>query len=363
MTLLDTFYSLLTRTDSAAPVTEELFVQALRSRGAPLYSPSTATFFWIGEASGVSIVGDWSYWHEAQPLSRIEGTSVWYAIVDFPSDALLQYKIIADGQWILDELNPRRQQEGFGINSELCMPGYTDKSVLRELPAWRSEYKSYRYTSKVLGTVVPVTIGYPSVPKSTVLAALVVADGEEARSLGRFDHTVDVLQSTGKIPPMVSVYVTPTDRNKQYAADPLYEEFLALELPIFVEQESALRGFTLSHAPHSHCITGASLGGLLATRTSLRFPSVYGRCLAQSPSYWWNKGELYRSPLLQGAENVRLTIQTGTICDAQQLARMMVQRLKQLNVQVQYKEYSQGHTWGNWRSNFAEGIQLAWNSH
>jgi enterochelin esterase-like enzyme len=91
--------------------------------------------------------------------------------------------------------------------------------------------------------------------------------------------------------------------------------------------------------------------------TLIRYPDVIGSCIAQSPAYWPNRGEIFRSPYLANARDLKVILQTGTICDARELAGIMRRRLQQLGADVVYQEFQQGHTWGNWRSNLASALE------
>ena len=93
--------------------------------------------------------------------------------------------------------------------------------------------------------------------------------------------------------------------------------------------------------------------------TALRYPLVVGSCIAQSPAYWWARGEIFRTPYFRNAAKLRVILQTGTICDARELTRIMYQKLRLAGADVVYHEYEQGHTWGNWRTNLATAL-LGW---
>jgi enterochelin esterase-like enzyme len=93
--------------------------------------------------------------------------------------------------------------------------------------------------------------------------------------------------------------------------------------------------------------------------TALRYPLVVGSCIAQSPAYWWARGEIFRTPYFRNAAKLRVILQTGTICDARELTRIMYQKLRLAGADVDYHEYEQGHTWGNWRTNLATAL-LGW---
>ncbi len=340
-----------------------------RSQQQPVAIDNRALFLYYGKAQRVEVVGDWSFWQPASFLERIEHTDLFYSILQFAPDARLQYKLIVDGNWINDPANSRIQAEGFGYNSEFWMPQYEDESMLdihREVE--RGKIERVLFESQILHShrelffyVPPRPSGAPKNKEASksVLPLLVVHDGGEALRLGRFHVILDNLLAEGLIEPVAAIFVSPQMRNEEYASSNQYIEFCSKELFPFAQREFAKRGIEINADPHSHCMSGASLGGLLSTKVVLRHPELYGSVIAQSPSYWWNKGEIFRSPDLMNASKIDFVIQTGTICDAKDLASLMTQRLRLMGAHVEYFEYSQGHTWGNWRTNFAQGLR-AW---
>ncbi len=352
-----------THPEQRRALASHLWSDVQRSQQQPVTIDNRALFLFHGAAKRVEVVGDWSYWQPASFLERIEHTDLFYGILQFATDARLQYKLIVDGQWINDPANSRTQAEGFGYNSEFWMPKYEDESMLtlpHDVPhgsVERVQFESQMLHShrEVFLYQAPRPAGAPTSP----VPLLVVHDGAEALRLGRFHVILDHLIAEKYIPPVVAMFVSPQMRNDEYASSNQYIDFCAQEILPFAIREFEKRGWRIADDPHQRCMTGASLGGLLATKTVLRFPEAYGSVIAQSPSYWWNKGEIFRSPDMKNASKVDFVIQTGTICDAKDLASLMAQRLRLIGAHVDYFEYSQGHTWGNWRTTFAQGMR-AW---
>jgi hypothetical protein len=83
----------------------------------PVYLPEdssfgTAVFLYRSTANSAQVVGDFDSW-SALPennMQRLNGTTLFYLVKRFESDARFDYKIIVNGSnWILDPLNPRTQ--------------------------------------------------------------------------------------------------------------------------------------------------------------------------------------------------------------------------------------------------------------
>ncbi len=347
--------------DSRRTKAEELWRGILNEKMSPLTIDNRAYFFYYGRAESVSLAGDWTYWQPGAYLNRVEHTDLFYAIQEFDIAARLQYKMIVNGEWQLDEANPRSTVEGFGVNSEFLMPGYVDNSWL--VPQGKRPQKGH-----IERLMTPSVSGYRPhelflyVPnehyrrQTEDLPLLLMHDGAESLRIGRFHEIIDNLLAGGKIEPFAAAFLTPGDRISEYALDARYPDYCAHEVLPFAVSCFAERNIIIAGEAKNHSVGGASLGGLLATKTALEFPDSFGVAIAQSPSYWWNQGEIFRSRYLKNAPNIKFILQTGTVCDAQRLTQLMHLRLNGLGATAHYSEFPQGHTWGNWRSNFAEAL-------
>jgi len=332
--------------------------------GCPFVIDDRVWFLYHGSAERVVLAGDWTFWQMTAPFERVEGTDLFYMVLEFSPSARLQYKIVVDGEWMLDPENSRRAAEGFGVNSEFWMPEYVDRSRL-EPPSSnprRGTVEAHEIMSMRLGErrrIVLYTPDHDFLPPT--LPLLVVHDGDEALNLGRFHIILDHLIETGEIAPCCALFVPPHDRTSEYATDERFIPFCLDEAIPAAVRIWRDRGISISETPRDRCVTGASLGGLVATRMSLASPDSLGSVIAQSPAYWVTRGAIFQPALLKNALDGAIVLQTGTICDAHELTGIMYRRLTSMGIATRYFEYDQGHTWGNWRSNLADAL-LAWNS-
>jgi enterochelin esterase-like enzyme len=357
----ETLYHLLDKRSDAlrAQHAEELWLAVLSAKANPVTMGTRALFVHWSDEEPIQLVGDWTYWQPSAPMHRIVGTQLHYTVLEFPSDARLQYKLIVAGKWELDPANNRVVEEGFGLNNEFTMPDYRDRSFLtigRPVPSGSLERLTLE--SSILPSQREIILYTPTIePLHTKMNLLLVHDGEEAIRLGKFPRILDNLHALGLLEPTAACFLPPHNRNSEYADSDTYVTFCTEELLPVVIRWYAERGITVGAERKETAVMGASLGGLLATKTALLYPDTFGAVLAQSPSYWWNRGEIFRTPALRNAAKLHVVIQTGTICDARELSSLMARRLRMVGAHVSYFEYSQSHTWGNWRSTFAEGIQ------
>ena len=111
----------------------------------------------------------------------------------------------------------------------------------------------------------------------------------------RVDETVQALIASGKIEPLivVGIYNTGKERVDEYtpARDAkynaggkgdLYGRFLVEELKPFIDSTYRTR----KDAKHTG-LGGSSLGGLISLYLGLKYPNVFTRIAAVSPSVWW----------------------------------------------------------------------------
>ncbi len=339
---------------------EDLWRLIISHKLSPLTIDNRAYFFYYGKAQSVNLAGDWTYWQPGEYFNRVDNTDLFYIIQEFNPAARLQYKMIVDGEWRLDAANQRTTIEGFGVNSEFLMPGYIDNS-------WLTPQNGIPLKGNIERFMLPPLSGYHSheiflysphekYRSNDELPLLLTHDGAESLRIGRFHDIIDNLLASNKIEPFAVAFLSPGDRISEYALDARYSDYCAKEALPYSISRFAERGITISSSPQNHSVCGASLGGLLSTKTALEFPDVFGSVIAQSPSYWWNQGEIFHSHNMKNASSISFILQTGTVCDAQRLTQLMYLRLNNLGADVHYSEFPQGHTWGNWRTNFAEAL-------
>jgi predicted alpha/beta superfamily hydrolase len=136
----------------------------------------------------------------------------------------------------------------------------------------------------------------------------------------RMGETADELATSGDIQPLiiVGIYNTGVNRIDEYTpvedkrlgggqADS-YGEMLVEELKLFVDRTYR----TLSGA--ANCgVGGSSLGGLVSLYLALRYPLVFGKLCAMSPSVWWrNRAILKTVAQARQKPNLKMWLDVGT---------------------------------------------------
>ena len=92
----------------------------------PIVEGASVTFVYRGGASQVLLQHFIYGLPTSQPFSRVEGTDLWFLVLELPEGSRLQYKINVihgdDHNWILDPLNPEKALDPYGANS-VCYSG------------------------------------------------------------------------------------------------------------------------------------------------------------------------------------------------------------------------------------------------
>jgi len=128
---------------------------------------------------------------------------------------------------------------------------------------------------------------------------------DQATSVGqewRVDETAMGLITAGSVEPLiiVGIYNTGEHRIEEYTPTPdpekkhggkadLYGRMLVEEIKPFIDREYRTRPDAGSTG-----LGGSSLGGLLTMHLGLRYPGVFTRLAALSPSVWWDNKVIVR---------------------------------------------------------------------
>src|SRR5215207_2151914 len=115
------------KADEGAAPSPQLVERVKTAQSAPLVEGDRVTFVYRGAAKRVEVVGDFTGWAPRGHLMRepAGASNVRHYTLTFPPGARAEYKLIADGEWLLDPLNPNRNDNGVGgENSFFTMPGY-----------------------------------------------------------------------------------------------------------------------------------------------------------------------------------------------------------------------------------------------
>ena len=331
------------------------FMTYARTQGIPFIEDSTANFIYLGNPSSVTVPGDFNGWSiSAWPMTHLSETNFWYRSANFELDARLDYKFVLNGTtWILDPENPNTCTGGFGPNSELSMPLYVQP--------WEIEYNP----NIEHGTVIQKTIfstnvntnynlniylppGYDS-PAATTYPAVYFQDGSEYISLGKAVNVIDNILDSLKIKAVIAVFVTPNNRNVEYAGSlrNQYRLFFVNELVPYIDTN-----YKTKVNPKERLVLGDSYGGNISALISYNHPEVFGLCGLHSGALQPNGYEAYNLIVNGPIIDIKWSSIWGSYeGNLTQNMRSLKDFLISANYELDWLERPEGHSWGLWRAN------------
>ena len=307
-----------------------------------------------------------------QPLQRIDGTDLWYVVIDLPETSRMEYKldVVRDGhgELIEDPLNPLRAYNPVGANSVCQAGGY-------EPPEWAEPHPDTRpgmleqivVPSGALKRDCPVKVYLPSrFRRSASYPLLVVHDGTDYLNFAALGTVLDNLIHRAEMAPVVVALLDPQDRLKEYANSAAHARFVTSELVPELEHR-----FPLVGQPDGRCLMGSSFGGVASLSTAVRHPKAYGSLLLQSGSFAFTDigmehgGGPVFDPVVRFVNSFRdrprkvadrVFMSCGMYEPLIYPNRSMVPLLQSTGMEVRYVESRDGHNWQSWRDRLREGL-------
>jgi glucan 1,4-alpha-glucosidase len=333
------------------------------ARVAPLVEGEDVTFFYRGDAKRVEVVGDFTGWAPAGLVLRdAPGADKLKLIrLKFPAAARLEYKLIADGEWLLDPLNPNKNDNGVGgQNSNFNGPAYRPSAYAAGNNELRGRLERLELpggdTRKVQVYLPP---GYArGAQRYPVLYA---QDGTDAVELGRAAEIADRMITEGKVAPFIIVFIDPVDRMKEYWADDRFADWMARTLVPLVDGRYRTRATREGRA-----LLGASLGGVISVWTALRHPAVFSRVGGHSTAFQIDEERLLAS-LARLDAATRRKFPLRFYLDAGRYEPPIYETTRRANLTlrargypVTYREAPVGHNYIAWRDRLADAYAALW---
>jgi enterochelin esterase family protein len=324
-----------------------------------LEGDTLAVYIYKGNAQSVTVPGDANNWNQSSDgMSHLAGTDFWYRQEVYESDARLDYKfVLNNSSWILDPHNPHTCTGGFGPNSELRMPQYVpppETAYYDTLPHGSLFDTVFNSTwlgnSRVVKVYLPgdYSTGNDSYP------IMLFHDGLEYLSLANAKNVLDYAIGTKEIEPLIAIFVPPVNRTAEYAGD------LSDEFAHFIVDEVmawAVTRFRIEADPQRHATGGASYGANISLYLGLNHPEVFG-CVAAWSAYVDPaiSSAFQNGPVL----DLRIVLDVGTydITELIPMVRDFRDILLQKQYPLDYHEYHEGHSWGNWKAHIDDALQF-----
>jgi enterochelin esterase family protein len=346
----------------------DLYPQDLAERAktlpaSPVVEGENVTFVYRGGAKRVEVVGDFDGWSPSGLVLRDApgAANVKYIRLKFPKSARLEYKLVADGEWILDPLNPNKNDNGVGgSNSYFTGPDYRPPAYSSGRDELRGRLERLAIPGDDKRKVqVYLPPGYDS--SAARYPVLYAQDGTQSVELGRAAETADRMISEGKIEPFVIVFIDPFDRMKEYWADDRFADWMARTLVPLVDSRYRTRATREARA-----LSGASLGGTISVWTALRHPETFARVAGFSTAFQVDEYRVLASLSRLDADArrrnpLRFYLDAGRyeplILDASRRANIL---LRARGYPVTYREAPAGHNYTAWRDRLADAYTAIW---
>ena len=307
------------------------------------------------------------------PLRQLSGTDVWFLTAELPAAARFTYGFEDQaGKQFADSLNPR----GAGVDSIAELPLAPPQEWIAKRPDLpNGRVREDSIASTVLHQTRRIAVYTPpDYPKpGETYGLLIVLDGEDYRSSVPTPTILDNLLGTGRIAPLVSVFVDNVDqetRTRELTCSDDFSKFLAVELVPRMR-----RDFRVSADPRRVIVAGSSFGGLAATCVALEYANVVGNVLSQSGAYWFYPGWQPRSPdssqlgwlarrvASMDRQQVQFYLEAGVFetfppLDLLGSNRTFRDTLVAKGYRVAYSEFAGGHQPLNWRGSIADGLMV-----
>ncbi|MEQ8906243.1 alpha/beta hydrolase-fold protein [Ekhidna sp.] len=326
----------------------------LDSLDAPYIEEDTNVyFFYMGNASIVQVAGDFTGWNPTgKNFTRLRDTNLWYRKEIFEANARLDYKLVLNGSnWILDPNNPNKIGGGFGLNSELAMPGYVQPEEIESRENIdKGSVSKIRISSTATGKTYDVHVYLPaSYDEANDYPVAYFQDGSDYLNLASSKNVLDNLIADKRIVPTIGVFVVPNDRNIEYAFDDRfkYTDFFTNELVPYIDSNYS----TLARSA-SRAVIGDSYGGNISAIIAFQNPDIFGNCGIHSGAFQPN--DFHTNGIVMDGE--QKAIKVATIWGSYEGSslppnmRKVKDYLIETGYDVEWKELPEGHSWGLWRA-------------
>lgn len=355
---------------------QQVIERYLQNKTTPIIEKdSLLNFVYYGAAESVFVNGNLQHWNEPAKLEQITcgENSLFYKTFTVPPDARLDYKLIINGVDSLDPRNPRTTPSGFGPHSEVRMPKFVSSQYLIEkgnvpsgtltthdiyenIPPPLRQYLTFRRT-----VIIYTPAGYDTLSE---LSSVYIHDGFEAINFALVPTIIDNLIAEKRIPPIIAVFIPPSQRHNEYIGAQLgkFVNFLSNDLVSFIDAR-----FKTAQSPLNRAMMGISNGGHISLYTVLKRPDVFHAAGGQSSTITPMLSELTKQQYFKNniSSTMKLYLDCGRydikqnnpgwgMYDFLEMNRTYSNLLSSLRIPHYYKEHNDGHEWANWRERMPE---------
>lgn len=252
-----------------------------RYGGTPIVERDTVLFMArVQEALRPFVTGDFNQWDSTKGyMLPITGTDWYYRFEYISTDARVEYSIRYHRDLeLIDSLNPNRVLSFDVLTSELRMPDFRMKGITRpETYALKGTIESDSVYSRSFNQNRFIQIYTPpNVARTQALPVIFFHDGYTYVYRMHVHRILDSMITSGQLPPLIGVFVTPQQRGKEYSGNPQHRNWIVSEVIPMLEKRYRTSGYA---------VMGSSRGALAAADIAMHHPTVIKRCLLISPAF------------------------------------------------------------------------------
>jgi enterochelin esterase family protein len=340
----------------------EQFLEVLKLLGTPMIEePAVHFIYYNPTAQHVAVSGEFTQWDpQGITMTRLGQTGIFYHTAEFRGPARVEYKLIVDGQWMVDPCCPNQVDNGIGEQNSFFVVGDFQEPPELEWVSTISHgrVEEFDFTSPLLSNQRRVYVYLPpeyAKRSSQRFPTFYFHDGGEYLSRARLPTVLDNLGHSQDIPPLIAVMVDPVDRMAEYHTNERYAQFLEQELIPHIDQRYRTRAERGARG-----VMGASMGGLMATYLALARPQLFSKVAGQSSALFLEQDKLIA--LVNG-----LTAHISFYFDVGLYEPQFIPAHKQLVPLLQAKgcpcllqELEGGHNWTSWRAHLKDLLTFLW---
>ncbi|WP_237565411.1 alpha/beta hydrolase [Ornithinimicrobium cavernae] len=344
----------------------------LRGRQVPIIEGAKCTFLFRGHADEVHLLHRIVNQPQRVPLRRVEGTSLWYVIIELPFGSRVEYQLelTRDGHTVQgnDPLNPLVAHSPVGSSSVCQAVGYQTPEWTQHDPEARpGELHDLHLPSKALRRETTHRLYLPArFRRSSTYPLLVVHDGDDYLNYASMKTVLDNLIHHLDMAETIVVFANPGDRTREYANYAPHARHLVAELVPHLEEH-----YPVMRRPDGRALMGASFGAVASMSVAFRNPELFGSLLLQSGSFVFTDigndhgGGPAFDPVVKFMNRYRarprkiadrLFVSCGVYEPLIVPNRSMVPVWESTGSTVRYVEARDGHSWENWRDRLRDGL-------
>jgi enterochelin esterase-like enzyme len=342
-------------------VTTNPLLALARTTGNPVIDEDGITLLWQGQSAPL-LMDDFHHWQDDPQMLTRQGPGLWSFSFQLPEESYLEYAFIDKdtGMRLPDPFNPNLVDNGFkNLNNFFYMPpGKPTSLTQNKKGVHRGKVTRFQLSTAGLATGEKRVVHLYQPPVKEPVPLLVVMDGQDYLHRIKLNSIVDNLIDGKRIRPIGIAFVESSRESRilEYSCSESTLEFI-FERVITLAQEHL---FLTAPGIEPYGILGASLGGLSALYTGLRFPQVFSKVLCQSGAFDFSDfpGVIVDLARYVPSHGIQVWMDVGKFEWLLEDNTKMYQLLAEKQHDVKLHEYNGGHNTTCWANDIWRGLEI-----